>query len=80
MLSNCHELLKPIIYPFMEYFKSIEKLLAVQKKHFDFFHNEQSIITDYIEICDGRLEYMKIKKSLPQCILDDIVTEFNNSI
>jgi len=59
----------------MEHFKLTAKLLAIQSKHFEFFEKSQAAITDYVEIHNGLLNFIKIKKNLPQEIIDDILLE-----
>jgi hypothetical protein len=51
--------------------KILNVLLSIQEKHRDFFENNQSLITDYVDIPSCLLPVLKIKKGLPPNIVDD---------
>ena len=52
--------------------KIVDVLLSVQDKHHQFFKDNNCLITEYIEIPVGLIPVLKIKKGLPQNIIDDI--------
>ncbi len=62
----------------MAYYIQVQEIvLAVQLKHYDFFHSNKTIITDYVELSDGTRNGLKFKNGLPQYIIDDILSEFD---
>ena len=52
--------------------KANEMLLFIQDKHFEYFFNTQSIITDYVEVIPLPVLKFKINPTLPKHIAEDI--------
>jgi len=56
----------------MEDFNKIQDaLLSVQEKHIDFFMQNKTIITDYVDFIDNPVLPLKFKNELPPQIIDE---------
>ena len=55
-----------------DFIKIQNALLTIQEKHFEFFKDNQVVITDYVEFKPGPLNIIKIKPGLPKEITEDI--------
>jgi len=56
----------------MEDFNKIQDaLLSVQEKHIDFFMQNKTIITDYVDFIDNPVLPLKFKNELPPQIIEE---------